>query len=133
MKPPCEIVVKKILPAIRSILVRDLRERHELSQTKIADYLGITQPAVSQYLSSARGSSKVEENLKKTGIYSELKNLSDKIAGGDTKKSKIIKKYCKICNSMGEEEILCIFHTESEPYLSEEECKLCLKTRGRGY
>lgn len=130
MKPPCEIVVKKILPAIRSILVKDLSKRHNLSQTKIADYLGITQPAVSQYLSSARGVSKIEGNLKETGLYSKLRDLSDEIAEGNTKKSKIIKKYCKICNSMGEEEILCIFHTEKEPYLTEEECKLCLKTRG---
>lgn len=133
MKPPCEIVVKKILPAIRSILVKDLSKRHKLSQTQIANYLGITQPAVSQYLGSARGAGKIKEKLKETGIYPELKDLSDKIAEGDTKKSKIIKKYCKICNSMGEEEILCIFHTESEPYLTEEECKLCLKTRGRRY
>lgn len=126
MKPPCEVVVKRVLPAIRSILVKDLTERHDLSQTKIANQLGITQPAVSQYLGAARGSSKLKENLQESGLYSELKKLSDEIANGTTQKTQIIKKYCEICNSMGEKEILCTYHLESEPYLEEENCSLCL-------
>lgn len=126
MKPPCEVVVKRILPAIRSILVKDLSQRHELSQTKIAKQLGITQPAVSQYLGSARGSSKLKEVLKESGLYSELKKISDEIANGSTQKTQVIEKYCEICKSMGEEQILCTYHFESEPYLEEENCSLCV-------
>lgn len=129
MKPPCEVVVKKILPAIRSILVKDLTERHELSQTEIAEKLGITQPAVSQYLGSARGASELRESLEKAGLYSQLHKLSDEIAEGTAQKTRIIKKYCELCNSMGEEEILCLLHAKSAPYLTEEECRLCLEVR----
>lgn len=131
MRPPCEIVVKKVLPAIRSTLVKDLSERHELSQTEIADKLGITQPAVSQYLGSARGDTDLEEKLKEAGLHSKLRELSDDIAAGSTQKTQIIRKYCNLCNSMGEEEILCMLHAKSAPYLSEEECRLCLEAKKR--
>lgn len=129
MKPPCEIVVKKILPAIRSILVKDLTKRHELSQTQIAEQLGITQPAVSQYLRSARGASNLVEGLKECGMYSDLKKLSDNIANGNAKKTQIAKEYCEICGSMGKDEIYCVFHAESRPHLSEEECEFFLETK----
>lgn len=127
MKPPCEVVVKRILPAIRSVLVKDLTERHKLSQTKIASRLGITQPAVSQYLGSPRGSKKLKENLEDSGLFSEVKALSDKIANGSTRKTEVIKNYCEICNNMGKEGTLCIYHLKREPYLEEEKCDLCLK------
>lgn len=106
MRPPCEVVVKEILPAIRSILVRDLSDRYGMSQTEIADSLGITQPAVSQYLGSSRGSADLIENLKEAGVYSDLRDLSDYIANGDPERSQIVGKYCKICRSMDKEDII---------------------------
>lgn len=129
MRPPCEVVVKKILPAIRSILVRELTERHDFRQTEIADKLGITQPAVSQYMKSNRGASEIIESLKEANLYSDIQKLSDKIADETVQRSQIIKEYCDLCNSMGEKEILCTLHAKNVPYLTEEECELCIKAR----
>lgn len=129
MRPPCEIVVKKVLPAIRSILVKDLTKRHELSQMEIAKKLGITQPAVSQYLRSPRGDNDLMEKLKEKNLYSQLQELSDEIAEGNSEKTEIIRKYCDFCNEMGEKEVLCTIHAKSAPYLTEEECKVCLKAK----
>lgn len=50
----CETVVNEVLPAVRSIVARELAERG-YTQTEIADMMGVTQPAVSQYLSTTRG------------------------------------------------------------------------------
>lgn len=50
----CETVVNEVLPAVRSIVARELADRG-YTQTEIADMMGVTQPAVSQYLSSTRG------------------------------------------------------------------------------
>ncbi len=55
IKPPCEIIVQAIIPAIRSELVRILFNVHGIKQTEIAEKLGITQPAVSQYITGSRG------------------------------------------------------------------------------
>jgi predicted transcriptional regulator len=57
MKSPCEEISKDLIPTARALLVKDLVERHNLSQVEIANRLVITQPAVSQYLRSLRGTS----------------------------------------------------------------------------
>lgn len=54
MRLPCERVVNEVLPAVRSLIAKDLQDKG-YSQTEIADLLHITQPAVSQYLSASRG------------------------------------------------------------------------------
>lgn len=130
MKPPCEVVVKRVLPAIRAMLVEDLAQRHELNQTEIAERLGITQPAVSQYLSSSRGTGGVGGILKEKGLDKDLREFSDLIASRDASRSQIIKKYCELCSSMGRDEILCALHAKTAPYLEEEGCDICLKPGG---
>ena len=55
MKPPCEMVVWYIIPAIRSELAKDLLKLG-MKQKKISELMDITQPAVSQYLTDKRGS-----------------------------------------------------------------------------
>ena len=55
MKPFCEVVVTSVLPAIRSIMTRELLNTYGLKQQEVADLLGITQPAVSQYIRESRG------------------------------------------------------------------------------
>ncbi len=128
MRPPCEIVVKKVLPAIRTVLVKDLLERHGLSQKEVAERLCVTQAAVSQYLSSIRGDEKLEKKFQNSEVFDKIQDLSDKIAGEDSDKSQIIKAYCDICYLMREEGTLCEIHSQDAPYLSEEECEVCLKT-----
>jgi len=127
MRPPCEIVVNLVLPTIRAMLVKDLVERHKLSQVEVARRLDITQPAVSQYLSALRGKSTVQKILSKGEVAESLKELSNAIARGKLKHSQIIKKYCVICKSMGKKEILCILHAETAPYLVREGCRICLR------
>jgi predicted transcriptional regulator len=96
MKPPCE-VFRDFLPAIRAILVKDLVERHHLSQVEVADRLGITQPAVSQYLRSLRGASRVRALLKRSDFMSSLRRLSDAIAAGEMGGDQIAREYCHLC------------------------------------
>ncbi len=60
-KSPCETIVWDVLPCLRSALTRRLK-REGLRQTDIAELLGVSPAAVSQYLSRKRGcSDRVEE------------------------------------------------------------------------
>lgn len=68
----CETVVNEVLPAVRSIVARELADRGH-TQTEIADMMGVTQPAVSQYLSSTRGSR--VQRIKDGGVNAELDAL----------------------------------------------------------
>ena len=65
MKPPCEMVVWYIIPAIRSELAKDLLKLG-MKQKKISELMDITQPAVSQYITDKRGSGiKLNEDVVK--------------------------------------------------------------------
>ena len=55
MKPPCEIVVWYVIPAIRSELAKDLLALG-MKQKDVSELMDITQPAVSQYITDKRGS-----------------------------------------------------------------------------
>ena len=55
MKTPCEIMVQKVLPAIRAELARVMMIEHNCTQQKVADILGLSRAAVSQYVSEKRG------------------------------------------------------------------------------
>lgn len=124
MRPPCEVVVKEVLPAIRALLVKELVERHHLSQVEVARKLGITQPAVSQYLRTLRGAGR-EGALLKT-IKKHVRGLADDIARGKLKRKQVIEHYCLICRSMGQRELICLLHMRAAPYLRKEECRICL-------
>ncbi|MEM3396743.1 MAG: transcriptional regulator [Thermoplasmata archaeon] len=54
-KVPCEDAVWEILPAIRRELAISLIKEHSLTQRDTAKILGLTEAAVSQYISSKRG------------------------------------------------------------------------------
>ncbi len=55
MKIPCEIVVWQVLPLIRRELAKELVQVHGLTQAEVARRFGVTDAAVSQYLTKKRG------------------------------------------------------------------------------
>lgn len=124
MKPPCEVVVKDVLPAIRAMLVKELIERHHLSQVDVARKLGITQPAVSQYLRMLRGAGRGSAMLK--NIEKNVQRLAEDIARSKLKRKQVIERYCLICRSMGQREFICLLHMRAAPYLRREGCRICL-------
>ncbi|MDY6788946.1 MAG: hypothetical protein SVV03_03185 [Candidatus Nanohaloarchaea archaeon] len=68
LNPASEPIVKNILPALRSVVARELDSKG-FSQTEIAELMQVTQPAVSYYLNRQRGG--------KVKIIQENPDLSD--------------------------------------------------------
>lgn len=99
MKPLCELVSGQVLPTIRAMVVKDLVRRYELSQVEVAKKLGITQPAVSQYLSALRGKRELEKKLMKS-IGRDIRSLADDVARGKLSQADVVKRYCAICSLM---------------------------------
>jgi hypothetical protein len=128
MKPPCETVVKYVLPAIRTLIVKEIMDTYGLTQVQVAEKLGITQPSVSQYIRSLRGSDRYAKLIERNKeVYKSVKALAGKIARGDLTHSQATDEFCKMCKRMRAKEILCTPHMESAPHLDEEECKICLE------
>ena len=88
-KAPCEIIVWDILPCIRRDLAKNMIE-FGLNETEIADKIGVTTSAVSQYLSNKRGTSTSFDH----DIQEEIKKSAQKIMGGENE----IKEICRICS-----------------------------------
>jgi predicted transcriptional regulator len=95
MRPPCEVMVLKVLPAIRAEVARIMIQDFELQQQKVADLLGVSKAAVSQYLSSKRGADTDFSDEIKTEIYDYADALNK---CEDT--SEMIDDFCKICRNI---------------------------------
>ena len=107
MKPPCEIVVWYVIPAIRSELAKELLNLG-MRQKDVSELMDITQPAISQYVTDKRGSS-----LKFTDEVNELINdFAKDLYDEKATKSDIIPRTCHICKRIKAEDILCQIHKE---------------------
>lgn len=71
---PCETATKFILPALRTCIAKDLAEKHKFNQKNIANILGVTQPAVSKYLSD-----KYDEKIKFAVKDPKIRKTSEEI------------------------------------------------------
>ena len=95
MKCPCEETVKTILPAIRAELAKKLEKEYNMKQTEISKLLGITQGAVSHYVTSFRG--KERELLSQySGIEADINELISEIV--DEKDAN--NNFCKYCKKI---------------------------------
>ncbi len=114
MKPFCEVVVSDVLPAIRALIAKNLLDLG-LTQKEISEKLGITQPAVSQYLKQVRGDMEIIKDKK---ILDDIKKFSIEIAADNLTPVQIHQRFCGICLCMRERGITCKLHVVTG-------CKIC--------
>ncbi len=119
MKPPCEMVVWYVIPAIRSELAKDLLKLG-MKQKAISELMDITQPAVSQYLTDKRGSG-IEFN---DDVKQLIQDFANDLNDGTATKLDIISRTCYICKRIKTEDILCQIHREHGHVPAD--CKACL-------
>ena len=108
MKPPCEVVVKYILPEIRAAVAKELDEHYHLTQQKIANALGITQAAVSYYLNAKRANkfTKIDEN---EDVVNLVKNFAKDVAEGKITEDNSVNYFCKLCKEIRKRGLLTEF------------------------
>ena len=89
LNTPCEFIIWNVLPAVRSELARIFVKKHGLTQKDTAILLGVTEPAVSQYLKSKRGANKL---IDKSAVK-KIELLADKML----KSKNSYKNVCSLC------------------------------------
>ncbi len=119
MKPPCEMVVWYVIPAIRSELAKQLLSLG-MKQKDISELMDITQPAVSQYITDKRGSELVLPDIIKKLVEEFALDLYNK----DATKLDIIPRTCNICKQIKAEDVMCQLHHEKANMPLE--CHACL-------
>lgn len=119
MKPPCEIVVWYVIPAIRSELAKDLLALG-MKQKEVSELMDITQPAVSQYITDKRGSGiKLSPDVKDL-----IQEFASQLFNGEAKKTDMISRTCSICKQIRTSDVLEQLGSD-KPTISED-CKACL-------
>jgi predicted transcriptional regulator len=99
-KSPCEEVVWDVLPAIRASIAEEL-VRRGLTQREVSKMLGITPPAVSQYVSKKRGSNiELNENMKV-----HINRLADDLINRNVED--IVPRICEICRILRDSDFKC--------------------------
>ncbi|MBR0271886.1 MAG: transcriptional regulator [Methanobrevibacter sp.] len=101
MKPPCEIVVWYVIPAIRSELAKELLNLG-MKQKDVSELMDITQPAVSQYITDKRGSGiKLDDHVRQM-----VKDFALELSTGESTKADLIPRTCSICKNVEPSDVI---------------------------
>lgn len=122
MKPPCEIVVWYVIPAIRSELAKELLNLG-MKQKDVSVIMDITQPAVSQYITDKRGSGiKLSKNVKDM-----IKEFAYELSIGESTKEDLISRTCAICRNVETSDVLDQLSVDKSEL--GENCQSCLGSK----
>ena len=119
MKPPCEIVVWYVIPAIRSELAKELLNLG-MKQKDVSELMDITQPAVSQYITDKRGSGvKLQDDVRKM-----VRDFARELSEGKATKADLIPRTCSICRNVKTSDVLEQLNIDKSDL--GDDCKTCL-------
>ncbi len=100
MKTPCETIVWSVVPIIRKEFSKNLIKNHGLNQKEVANKLGITEAAVSRYISGKRGAIEISDD----NILKEIKESVKRIAKEN--EEAVIEETCRICRLLKSREFV---------------------------
>ena len=123
---PAEIESKKLIPALRAILARDLAAKYKIREEEISKMLGVTQAAVSNYIRGTRGDPRLIEKLRADGqVASMLDELGCTLASDMAYTPASLAKFIGVCNYIKSSLLICDIHHNIEPDIDETICKEC--------
>ena len=120
---PCEIAVKSLIPAMRAYVAKELTQTHRMKQEEIANILGISQTAISKYISNVRGQAfqidrTVQMQKMLSGIASEV--AAEKISG-----PLLAIRFCQVCKTARQNGLMCTLCKRYDPQIDIRACSVC--------
>jgi len=116
---PQEIEVWYIIPAIRRELAKSMVKNYNLNQKQIAEIMGITEAAISQYLSSKRGKEVIFSDV----ILEETKISAKKIIENPTM---LVPEMMRLTKLTEVKQVMCDLHKKQDVKLPED-CDICFE------
>lgn len=123
MRPPCELVVRYVLPAFRSLVAKELVSRYHFSQRAAAEKLGTTQASISHYLYSKRGDKRMKELESVAAVRSLVSEVAEGIATEKLAPMDSLLKFCQLCTALRNSDIICDLHRDAT--VIPDNCDVC--------
>jgi uncharacterized protein len=120
---PCEVGVKTVLPAVKAIMARIIVEEHNINENQTAKILGLSQSAVSRYLSKERGNLIEIENA--TEINPIVDQMVTYLLKEPEKKMEIMNLFCQACQKIRASGLMCDLCKKEMPTEWSESCTFC--------
>jgi predicted transcriptional regulator len=127
MKPPCTVVVKYILPAIRMLVAKELVEKYDMCGIDASAIMELTPAAITQYLKNRRGTMLIHEVLRCEETMKKVSKLAETLARRSVSMKDVIKQLCEICLTIRSEELVCRLHQKELSALKG--CAMCKRAR----
>lgn len=123
MLVPDELSAKTVIPTIRAMVAKRLVKDHGLTQQTVADMLGLTQAAVSNYVRLKRGSEFPLEEIKE--VNRMVDGMVLQLAGGKAGPLDVLVGLTEAGGYVKTHLLMCGVHKELEPTLDLENCVIC--------
>ena len=120
---PCEVGVKTVLPAVKAIMARSIVEKHGLNEKQTADLLGLSQSAVSRYISRERGNLLNIEGT--TEVLALIDQMVIHLIKVPDNKREILKLFCQTCTTIREKGLMCPACQKEMPQAWGKNCLFC--------
>jgi predicted transcriptional regulator len=119
---PCEISVKTVAPAIRAVLAKKLLDEHDLNQEEAAKFLGISQAAISKYISKVRGKALDLDEVDEIQVWAE--KVATELVSGKMSRAQLVSALCQACNLIRNKGLICPLCWQRDSLLKD--CRNCL-------
>jgi uncharacterized protein len=123
---PCEVGVKTVLPAVKAIMARTIVEKHGYNEKQTATLLGLSQSAVSRYVSRERGDNLISIEGA-PDIIALIDDMVLSIVKEPQNRSKLLELFCQTCTSIREKGLMCPKCQTEMPTEWAEKCFFCRK------
>jgi predicted fused transcriptional regulator/phosphomethylpyrimidine kinase/predicted transcriptional regulator len=121
---PSEIIVERFLPTVRAMLAAELDEQG-MTQQEIADELGVSQAAVSQYV---RGDVTVEQRFAEDDrLRATVETIATGLSTGSMDSYEALGELLTLVREFEDRGPICAVHEEEMPALAGLGCDLCVR------
>jgi predicted transcriptional regulator len=120
---PCEVGVKTVLPAIRASMARVIIEKHGMKEKQAAEILGLSQSAISRYVTKNRGNTLTIENVPE--VQKLIDQMINSLICEPHKKTEIFELFCATCEIIRKKGLLCQFCKKKMHKKWVESCTFC--------
>ena len=122
MSVPCETSVKTVAPAIRAVLAKKLLDEYDLKQEEAAEFLGISQAAISKYISKVRGKALDLDEVDEIQVWAE--KVATELVSGKMSRPQLMSALCQACKLIRKKGLTCPMCWERDSTLKD--CSHCM-------